>query len=166
MLLASDTAVGVTKSMGVALIGFADYFETHRPDIVVLLGDRYEILTAACAAMMARLPIAHIHGGETTEGAVDEAIRHAISKMSYLHFTSTPSYRKRVIQLGEDPDRVFSVGSMGVENAMHRKLLSKTELEKSLHFYFGQALCSGHFSSGYSGRRTGTKTVWGTSSGN
>ena len=136
MLLASDTAVGVTKSMGVALIGFADYFEAHRPDIVVLLGDRYEILTAACAAMMARLPIAHIHGGETTEGAVDEAIRHSITKMSHLHFTATEEYRNRVIQLGEQPQTVYHVGALGVESALSLSLMSKEELEESLGFSF------------------------------
>lgn len=136
MLLSSDTAAGVTKSMGVALIGFADYFESHRPDILVVLGDRYEILMAASAAMMARIPIAHIHGGETTQGAVDEAIRHSITKMSCLHFTATQEYRNRVIQLGEQPENVYNVGALGVENARSVVLMDKKALEESLSLTF------------------------------
>lgn len=136
MLLSSDTAAGVTKSMGIALMGFADYFEGHRPDMVILLGDRYEIMMAATAAMMARIPIAHIHGGETTQGAVDEAIRHSITKMSHLHFTSTEEYRKRVMQLGERPSNVYNVGALGVENARSLPLMSREELEHSLQFVF------------------------------
>lgn len=136
MLLASDTAVGVTKSMSVALMGFADYFEENRPDIVILLGDRYEILMAASAAMMARIPIAHIHGGETTQGAVDEAIRHSITKMSHLHFTTTHEYRNRVIQLGEQPSKVYNVGALGVENARSIALMEKKPLEESLALVF------------------------------
>ena len=136
MLLSSDTASGVTKSMGVALLGFADYFEAHRPDIVVVLGDRYEILMAASAAMMARIPIAHIHGGETTQGAVDEAIRHSITKMSHLHFTATQEYRNRVIQLGEQPSNVYHVGALGVENARSVVLMDKRALEESLSLTF------------------------------
>ena len=136
MLLSSDTPVGITKSMGVALLGFADYFETYKPDIVVILGDRYEMLAAASATMIARIPIAHIHGGETTEGAVDEAIRHSITKMSYLHFTSTEEYKSRVIQLGEQAERVYNVGALGVENIKSIKLLDKKTLEESLDFKF------------------------------
>lgn len=136
MLLSSDTSVGVTKSMGVALFGFADYFEENRPDIVVLLGDRYEALMAATAAMMARIPIAHIHGGETTEGAVDEAIRHSITKMSHLHFTAVEEYRSRVIQLGEQPQRVYCVGALGVENIKAVSLLNREMLEASIGFTF------------------------------
>ena len=136
MLLSSDTAVGVTKSMGVALMGFADYFEGNRPDIVILLGDRYEIMMAAAAAMMARIPIAHIHGGETTQGAVDEAIRHSITKMSHLHFTTTHEYRNRVIQLGEQPSKVYNVGALGVENARTIVLMDKKTLEESLSLTF------------------------------
>lgn len=136
MLLSSDTAVGVTKSMGVALIGFADYFEAHRPDLVLLLGDRYEIMMAAAAAMTARIPIAHIHGGELTEGAMDEAIRHSITKMSHLHFTATKEYRNRVIQLGEQPKNVHYVGALGVENALSLSLMDKGKLEESLGFVF------------------------------
>ncbi len=136
MLLGSDTSVGITKSMGVALIGFADYFEINKPDIVVILGDRYEMLMAASAAMMARIPIAHIHGGETTEGAVDESIRHSITKMSHLHFTATEEYRKRVIQLGEQPQSVYNVGALGIENAKTVRLLKKEELERDIGFQF------------------------------
>lgn len=136
MLLSSDTAVGITKSMGIELIGFADYFEINRPDIVVILGDRYEMLVAASAAMIARIPIAHIHGGEKTEGAVDEAIRHCITKMSHLHFTSTEEYRNRVIQLGEQPGNVYNVGALGVENIRTLKLMSRGELEGDLGFIF------------------------------
>lgn len=136
MLMSSDTSAGVTKSMGMALIGFADYFMNHRPDIVVILGDRYEMLMTATAAMMAGIPIAHLHGGEKTEGAVDEAIRHSISKMSHLHFTSTEEYRRRVVQLGEQPERVYTVGALGVENVRQMKLLSREELERQIGFYF------------------------------
>jgi len=134
MLLSSDTSVGVTKSMGLGLIGFADFYERTRPDWVLVLGDRYEILSAVTAAMVARIPIVHCHGGETTEGVIDEAIRHAITKMSHLHFTSTDEYRNRVIQLGEQPQRVFNVGALGIENINRMKLLSKLEFEKSIKF--------------------------------
>lgn len=136
MLLSSDTPVGVTKSMGVALIGFADCFDANKPDIAVILGDRYEMLVAATAAMVAGIPIAHIHGGEMTEGAMDEAIRHSITKMSYLHFTTTEEYRRRVIQLGEMPETVYNVGALGVENVKTVSLLNKEELEKELGFQF------------------------------
>ena len=136
MLLSSDTPVGVTKSMGVALISFADYFSVSKPGIVIILGDRYESFMAALAAMIARIPIAHIHGGELTEGAIDEAIRHSITKMSQLHFTSTEGYRNRVIQLGEQPDMVYNVGALGVENAKTVKLLRKESLETALEFHF------------------------------
>lgn len=136
MLLGSDTPVGITKSMGVAMIGFADCYDRNNPDIVVILGDRYEMLAAASAAMIARIPIAHIHGGELTEGVVDEAIRHSISKMSQLHFTATEEYRKRVIQLGESPQSVYNVGSLGVENTKMANLLQKEELENILGFQF------------------------------
>lgn len=134
MLLSSDTAVGVTKSMGVALIGFADYFESYKPDIVIILGDRYEMLMAASAALVARIPIAHIHGGELTGGAIDESIRHSITKMSYLHFTATEEYKNRVIQLGEQPQTVYNVGALGIENIKKVSLLSREELESALDF--------------------------------
>lgn len=136
MLLSSDTPAGITKSMGVALIGFADYFSENQPDMVIILGDRYEMLAVASSAMIARIPIAHIHGGELTEGAIDESIRHSITKMSHLHFTTTEEYRKRVIQLGEQPRTVFNVGALGIENVKTAKLLSRKELENSLNFYF------------------------------
>lgn len=132
MLLSSDTAIGISKSMGLAQISFAEAYSELQPDIVVLLGDRYEIFSAASAAMIARIPLAHLHGGETTEGAFDEAIRHSITKMSQLHFTAAEEYRKRVIQLGEAPERVFNVGGMGVENIKRLKLLSKPEFEESI----------------------------------
>lgn len=137
MLLSSDTAGGVTKSMGLGLIGFADEFERLKPDLVVLLGDRFEIMVAAIAATIARIPIAHLHGGEKTEGAFDEAIRHSVTKMSHLHFVAAEEYRNRVIQLGEHPSTVFNVGGLGVDNILKLNLLTKEELEKSLNFKLG-----------------------------
>ena len=134
ILLSSDTPVGISKSMGLAQISFAEAFDDLKPDIVVVLGDRFEIFAAVSAALVSRIPIAHIHGGEVTEGSVDEAFRHSITKMSHLHFTSTEEYRKRVIQLGEEPNRVFNVGAMGIENIKRLKLLSKEEFEKSINF--------------------------------
>ena len=137
ILMSSDTPVAISKSMGLALISFAEYFEESKPDALMLLGDRYETLAVACAAMNARIPIIHLYGGEATEGAIDEAVRNAITKMSFLHFTSTEEYKHRVIQMGEAPDRVFCVGAMGVENAKNVKLLSKKELEKEIGFSLG-----------------------------
>ena len=134
MLLSSDTSVGISKSMGLAQISFAESYDELKPDIVIVLGDRYEIFSATSAAMIARIPIAHIHGGEKTEGAFDESIRHSITKMSHLHFTATNEYKNRVIQLGEHPSRVFNVGGMGIENIKRLKLLSKDEFEKSIEF--------------------------------
>lgn len=145
ILLASNTSVGVSKSMGLALIGFAEYFDESKPDAVMILGDRYEMLAVASAALNARIPIIHLHGGETTEGAVDEAIRHAITKMSYLHFTSTESYRNRVIQLGENPERVFNVGAMGIENALRVEKITKGELEQSIGYSLGDKYAVGTF---------------------
>ena len=136
MLLSSDTSTAVTKSMGLGVIGFADAYERLAPDIIVLLGDRFEIFAAASAATIAGIPIAHIHGGETTEGAFDEAIRHSITKMSHLHFTAAEEYRNRVIQLGEQPERVFNVGGMGIDAIKQIKLLSREELEHSLNIKF------------------------------
>lgn len=138
MLLSSDTPVGIAKSIGLGTIGFADAFDRLKPDIVVVLGDRFEIFSATQAALVARIPVAHLHGGETTEGAIDEAFRHAISKMSHLHFTATEEYRARVIQLGEDPGRVFNVGAAGMDNFRRLKLLSRPELEETLGFRFGE----------------------------
>ena len=131
---ADDNAVETLFSMSRALKGFAEAYASLSPDIVVVLGDRYEILAAATAAMIKRIPIAHLHGGEITEGAYDDAIRHSITKMSHLHFTSTEDYRRRVIQLGEQPERVFNVGAMGVENIKKLPLLSKSEIEDSINF--------------------------------
>lgn len=129
-----DNAMTTVKSMATALSGFADAYNDLKPDIVVLLGDRYEILAAAEAALIERIPIAHIHGGEVTEGAYDDAIRHSITKMSQLHFTSTEEYRKRVIQLGEQPERVFNVGALGVENIKKMPLVGKEEIEEEIGF--------------------------------
>ena len=134
MLLSSDTAIGISKSMGLAQISFAEAYEDLKPDIIVLLGDRYEIFSAASAALIANIPVAHLHGGEITEGAFDESIRHSITKMSHLHFTAAEEYKNRVIQLGEHPSRVFNVGGMGIENIKRLKLLSRDEFEESINF--------------------------------
>ena len=134
MLLSSDSPAGISKSIGLGVIGFADEFQRADLDMLILLGDRYEALSAAICALVMRIPIAHLHGGELTEGAIDEGIRHSITKMSYLHFTSTEQYRDRVIQLGENPERVFYVGALGVENIKKINLMTKEELEKSIHF--------------------------------
>lgn len=137
MLLDADTASAVTKSVGVGLICFSDAYAEIAPDLVLLLGDRFEIFSAAAAAMFARIPIAHIHGGETTEGAFDEAIRHSVTKMSHLHFVATTAYRNRVIQLGESPQRVFMVGGLGVDAICQADLLNREDLERSLNFKLG-----------------------------
>lgn len=134
MLLSSDTPTGIIKSIGLGMVGFADIFAGIAPDIVVILGDRYEMLAAATAAVIHRIPIAHIHGGELTMGVIDDVIRHSITKMSTLHFASTEEYRKRIIQLGESPETVFCVGALGVENAKMQQLFSKKELEESIGF--------------------------------
>ena len=134
MLLSSDTAIGISKSMGLAQISFSEAYEELRPDIIVVLGDRYEIFSAVGAAMIARIPIAHLSGGEISEGAFDEAIRHSITKMSHLHFTGTEEYANRVVQLGESSDRVFNVGGMGIENIKRLQLQSRDEFEKSIDF--------------------------------
>lgn len=130
--LDSDTSVAVTKAMGTVLIGFADVLDEIQPDILVVLGDRSEILSAVIAAVIANVPVAHIHGGETTEGAYDEYIRHALTKMSQLHFTSTETYRNRVIQLGEHPDRVFNVGAIGIDSIRQLELYDKKAFEASV----------------------------------
>ena len=145
ILLSSDTSIAISKSMGLAMISFAEYFEECAPEALIVLGDRYETLAVCCAAMNAGVPIFHLHGGEATEGLIDEAVRHSITKMSYLHFTSTEIYRKRVIQMGEDPDRVFNVGALGVENALQMTLLSKAELEASLGRKLGEKFAVGTF---------------------
>jgi len=140
MLLASDTCVGVTKSMGVGLIGFADAYHRLKPDVVVILGDRFEALVAAQAALIANIPIAHIHGGELTLGAFDDSIRHSITKMSHLHFTAHEQYRKRVIQLGEDPATVFAVGPMIGSAIKQYTFLERSVLEDSLAMKLGSPL--------------------------
>ena len=138
MLLSSDSEVGITKSMGLGLIGFADAIDNLKPDLIIVLGDRFEIFSAVSAAMIAKIPVAHLHGGEVTEGAFDESIRHSITKMSHLHFTATEEYKKRVIQLGEQPERVFNVGAVGVDNIKKLTLLSREEFEKSIDFSLAQ----------------------------
>lgn len=136
-LLSSDSAVGVGKSIGLGVIGFADALDQLQPDLMVVLGDRFETLAAVTAALVARIPVAHLHGGEISEGAFDEAIRHSITKMSHLHFVATEEYRQRVIQLGESPNRVFLVGGLGVDNLRRFMLLSREELEAALDFKLG-----------------------------
>lgn len=131
---APDCANATARSIGRGVMGFADAFEVLKPDLVLILGDRYEMLAVASTALIYKIPIAHLHGGEITEGAFDDSIRHAITKMSHLHFTSTEAYRKRVIQLGEQPDTVFNVGALGVENILKTPVIGKEELEESLHF--------------------------------
>lgn len=136
MLLSSDTAEGIVKSMGLGTIGYADAFKTLQPDLLVILGDRYEMLAVASAALIFKIPIAHIHGGEITEGAFDDAIRHAITKMSHIHFAATETYRNRIIQLGESPERVFNVGAIGLDNIHDLPLLNRQELEQQLGITF------------------------------
>jgi GDP/UDP-N,N'-diacetylbacillosamine 2-epimerase (hydrolysing) len=138
MLLSSDTPAGLTKSMGLGLIGFGDVFNQLQPDLMLVLGDRFEIFSAVAAAMISCIPVAHLHGGEVTEGAFDDAIRHSITKMSHLHFVAAEEYRKRVIQLGEQPDRVFLVGGLGIDNINRVTLLDRPSLEKSLGIKFSE----------------------------
>lgn len=135
MLLSSDTPAGIVKSMGIGLIGFADAFQELAPDMIVLLGDRFEALAAAQAALMMRIPIAHIHGGETTVGAVDESIRHSITKMSALHFTASEEFKHRVVQLGENPSRVFVTGAPGIDNISKMQLLPLDDMEARLEMH-------------------------------
>lgn len=138
MLLSSDSAVGTAKSIGLGVIGFADALARMQPDVLVILGDRFEALAVAQTAMILRIPIAHIHGGEITEGAYDDAIRHAITKLSLLHFTSTETHRNRVIQLGESPNRVHNVGAVGLDHLQRSNLMSIDELVSSLNFKLEQ----------------------------
>ena len=137
MLLSSDTKVGIAKSMGLGVIGFADALHELQPDLLVVLGDRFEIFSAVSAALSACIPVAHLHGGETTEGAIDEAFRHAITKMSHLHFVAAPEYYRRVIQLGEQPERVFLVGGLGVDSIKRLHLLDKIAVQTALNFELG-----------------------------
>ena len=138
MLTSSDTSVGIAKSMGLGFIGFADALNELNPDLIVALGDRFEIFAAVSVALVARIPVAHLHGGEKTEGAFDESLRHSITKMSHFHFVASEEYRQRVIQLGEQPERVFLVGGLGVDNIKQLKLLNRAELEASLGFEFAK----------------------------
>ena len=143
---APDNANSTAKSISRGVAGFADAFDALRPDLLLILGDRYEMLAVASTALIYKIPIAHLHGGEITEGAFDDAIRHAITKISHLHFTSTEAYRLRVIQLGEQPDRVFNVGALGVENVMKTDFMTKEEIEQSLNFQLADKcfLCTYH----------------------
>lgn len=136
IILSSDTSISISKSMGLSMISFAEAYDRLKPDIIVVLGDRFEIFSAVSAALVSRIPIGHIYGGELTQGAFDDSFRHSITKMSHLHFTSTESYRRRVIQLGEAPKRVFNVGALGIDNIKKTKLLPKQTLEKELNFKF------------------------------
>ena len=138
MLLSSDTPAAITKSTGIGMIGFADVFKEIKPNAIIILGDRYEMLSTASAALFAKIPILHIHGGELTKGAFDDAIRHSITKMSWWHFVATEEYKKRVIQMGENPDRVFVVGGMGVDRISKSKLLKKNKLENKMGFKFNK----------------------------
>jgi UDP-hydrolysing UDP-N-acetyl-D-glucosamine 2-epimerase len=133
-LLSSDTAVGITKSLGLALISAAEVLERNQPDIIVVLGDRYESFALAQAAMIAQISVAHIHGGELTEGLIDDPIRHSMTKLANIHFTSTETYRKRVIQLGEQPSCVFNVGAPGLDNIRVLKPMNRSELTASIGF--------------------------------
>ena len=137
MLLSSDSEIGISKSIGLGMIGFADAFSDLQPDLIIVLGDRFEIISAVSAAMIAKKPVAHIHGGEATEGLIDEPIRHSITKMSHLHFTAAEKYRDRVVQLGEQPVTVFNVGGLGIDNINKLKLLSKEEFENVINFKLG-----------------------------
>jgi len=132
ILLSSDTEISISKSMGLAQISFSEAFQELMPDIIVVLGDRFEIFSAVSTAMIMKIPIAHISGGELTLGAIDDAIRHSITKMSHLHFVATEEYKNRVIQLGENPDRVFNFGELGLDNIKKMNLLSKVDFEESI----------------------------------
>ena len=132
--MTTDTPSGISKTMGRFFTAFSDVFERHSPDFLIVLGDRYELIPICFCALNLGIPIAHISGGETTEGAIDEVVRHCVTKMSYLHFPGCEDYRRRIIQLGEDPCRVFNYGDVGVENAMQLPLLSREQLQESLQF--------------------------------
>lgn len=132
MLLSADSETAIAKSTGLAVMGIAEALERLRPDMLILLGDRFETLASATAATIMRIPIAHIHGGESTEGAIDEAFRHSVTKMSHIHFTSAEEYRKRVIQLGEDPIRVFNTGALGIDNIKSVRQISRKDFERKI----------------------------------
>jgi UDP-N-acetylglucosamine 2-epimerase (non-hydrolysing)/GDP/UDP-N,N'-diacetylbacillosamine 2-epimerase (hydrolysing) len=132
MLLSADSEAAAAKSVGIGMISFTDAFQALKPEILVLLGDRFELLSAAAAALILKIPIAHIHGGETSQGAVDEAVRHAVTKMASLHFPATEEYRARIIQMGENPEHVFNFGAPGLDHLYREKLMSRVELEEWL----------------------------------
>ena len=134
MLLSSDTPIGISKSMGLGILSFSEVLDRLKPDLLIGLGDRFELFSAISAAMILRIPVAHLHGGEATEGLIDEPIRHSITKMSHLHFASTDVFRRRIIQLGEHPSRVFNVGAIGIDSIKKMKFLTKSELEANLNF--------------------------------
>ena len=138
MLLSADSAVATCKAMGLGLIGYSEALSRLQPDLLIILGDRFEAMAAAQAALVARVPIAHIYGGETSEGAIDEAIRHSITKMATYHFTAAEAYRKRVIQLGEHPDCCFNYGAPGLDHLSQTRLLDREELEEALKFKLGR----------------------------
>jgi GDP/UDP-N,N'-diacetylbacillosamine 2-epimerase (hydrolysing) len=138
MILSSDTPISICKSMGLGLIGFSEALIRLKPDFLVILGDRFESMSIATSAMVCRIPIAHIQGGEMTLGAIDDHVRHSITKMSYLHFVTTDEYFKRVVQLGENPKRVFNVGALNVDSMKKIKTLSQTDLEDEINFSFGR----------------------------
>jgi len=135
-LLLADNRIGMANVVGQGVIGCAKAFRALKPDMLILLGDRFEIFAACTAAFLSKIPIAHIHGGEITEGAIDDGLRHAITKMSFIHFAATEEYRKRIIQLGEEPSRVFNVGALAMDNIKYMKLLGKDALENELKFNF------------------------------
>ena len=137
MLVSSDSSNGIVKSMGLGMIGFTDALEDLNPDLLLVLGDRYEIFSAVATAMIFRIPVAHLHGGEATEGLIDEPIRHSITKMSHLHFVAAEEYKNRVIQLGEQPQSIFQVGGLGIDNIVNLKLLNHKDFEKSIDFKLG-----------------------------
>lgn len=138
ILLSSDTPSSIVKAMGVGLLGFADSLKRMKPDVLVVLGDRFEALAVVQAALIMKIPVAHLHGGELTEGAYDESIRHAITKMSNIHFTAAEPYRNRVIQLGEQPDRVYNVGALGLEHLTRTTFKSLEELNQQYNFDFSK----------------------------
>ena len=137
MLMSSDTPSGIVKSMGLGMIGFPDAFSELEPDFLVVLGDRYEVLAAVSSALIFRIPVAHLHGGESTEGLVDEAIRHSVTKMSHLHFVAAEEYKRKVMQLGEQPSNIFLVGGLGIDNIKKLNILDRKDLEKSINFKLG-----------------------------
>lgn len=139
VLMSSDTPIGISKAMGLGMISFSEAYDELKPDLILVLGDRFEIFSAVSAAMITRIPVGHIHGGEATEGLIDEPIRHSITKMSHLHFTATEQYAKRVTQLGEHPNRVFCTGTPGIDNINAFKLLDRNKFEEAIDFKLGES---------------------------